>query len=337
MRHSTPEELPAGAHSHNAAGFANAILLELKSPAPYRPRMSQTAAAFHRFAIPGLVTFEDAPGGLVRITITSPLARAAVYLHGAHVTDFQPAGSEPALFLSEKSTFAAGKPIRGGVPIIFPWFGPRAGHSDAPMHGFARTSEWEIETLDSTGGIVTIVLRLSASEATRAPWNHDFILRHRITIGAELTMELEVENTGGEPFQFEEALHTYLAVSDVRAVSVSGLDGVEFIDKTDALARKTQDVAPIKITAETDRVYLDTTSTCEIADPQRQRQIAVEKSGSNTTVVWNPWIAKAKAMADFGDDEWPRMLCIETANAGENAVTLAPGERHVMMARVVLA
>ncbi len=264
--------------------------------------------------------------------VTTPLARAVVCLQGAHVLEFQPTGQPPILFLSAASAFSPGKAIRGGVPVIFPWFGPRDGVPGAPMHGFARTSEWELETVDSDRGLVTIVLRLSASEMTRAQWPHEFMLRHRITIGDRLTMDLEVENAGVEPFDFEEALHTYLGVEDVREVAVNGLSGVDYVDKTEALARKTEGSEPIKIIGETDRVYLHTTSTCEVADPLLHRRLIVEKSGSHTTVVWNPWIAKARAMADFGEDEWPRMICIETANAGDNAITLHPGEKHVMRA-----
>jgi D-hexose-6-phosphate mutarotase len=62
--------------------------------------------------------------------------------------------------------------------------------------------------------------------------------------------------------------------------------------------------------------------------------LVVEKAGSNATVVWNPWIAKAKAMPDFGDDEWPGMLCIETCNVQQYAITLAPGESHTMIATI---
>ncbi len=296
--------------------------------------MSQTADSFSRWQIPGRIEFHDTPDMLVRLEIQTARAQAAIYLHGAHVTHFQPVDSAPILFLSESSAFAPGKAIRGGVPVIFPWFGPRAGHSCAPMHGFARTSEWDIESIADADETVTVTLRLNASGVTSAQWPHDFILRHRMTIGAKLTMELEVENTGTESFEFEEALHTYFAVGDVREVSVTGLADVDFIDKTDAFTRKTQSSDPIRITAETDRVYLNTDSTCELHDPSRPTPIVVEKSGSHTTVVWNPWIEKAKAMTDFADDEWPKMLCIETANTGQNAITLASGETHIMRATV---
>lgn len=188
--------------------------------------------------------------------------------------------------------------------------------------------------MECAADIVTLVLRLNATDKTRAIWPHDFVLRHRITIGATLEMTLETQNLSTTPFGIEEALHTYFVVSDARNVSISGLSNSAYVDKVDAGARKVQDSAPIRITGETDRVYPSSQSACVIEDPALQRRITVEKSGSNTTVVWNPWIAKARSMADFGDDEWPGMLCVETANSGENAVTVSPGESHLMTASI---
>lgn len=311
----------------------NASDLVRQNPVDTVPRMSSSAADFRHLEIPTHAVFEDAPGGLVRLRISTNLCNAEAYLHGAHVTQFQPRGEEPFLFLSAASHFAPGKPIRGGVPVIFPWFGPREGRPDSPAHGFARTLSWDVESLTSDeAGNVSITLRLDSNDTTRAHWPHEFVLRHRIAFGAKLDMQLEVENTSSAPIVFDEALHTYLAVSDVRNVSVTGLENAAYLDKVDAFQRKQQSAEPIRITGETDRIYLDTRATCVLDDPGLSRRIAVEKSGSDATVVWNPWIAKARAMADFGDDEWPAMLCIETANTGEAAITLAPGATHTMRA-----
>ena len=297
--------------------------------------MSKTAADFAKWEVKDLVQFDDTAGGLVRCNIHTPLARALVYLQGAHVALFQPVGSEPVLFLSRQSHFAPGKPIRGGVPVCFPWFGPLAGRPDAPMHGFARTMEWDLESVTvAPSAEVDLALSLAASDATRAQWPHDFLLRHVIQIGAGLSMTLIVENRGAEPFTIEEALHTYLAVGDVREVAVTGLEHTTFLDKADGLKTKSLTGEPLRFTGETDRVFPGHRAACAIDDPVLRRRLLVEKSGSGTTVVWNPWTAKAAAMADFGDDEWPRMLCIETANTGANAVTVAPGAQHTMRATV---
>ena len=155
---------------------------------------------------------------------------------------------------------------------------------------------------------------------------------YRVAVGATLRLELQVRNTGNQPMRIEEALHTYLAVNDARQVSIEGLAGTAYSDRVGIPHTETEGAAPIRITAETDRVYLNTRATCVVHDPGWQRRLVVEKAGSDATVVWNPWIAKAKAMPDFGDDEWPAMLCIETCNVGEHRVNLAPGQSHIMAA-----
>ena len=297
--------------------------------------MPTSAADCKHWEIPNRAFFEDAPGGLVRLRVSTSLCAAEIWLHGGHVARFQPVGAQPLLFMSAASHFAAGKPIRGGVPVIFPWFGPRAGRPDSPAHGFARTRPWQVEALAADDrGSVSLILRLDSDETTRAHWPHDFILRHKITLGAQLDLQLEVENVSAEPFQFEEALHTYLAVADVREIGITGLEDTVYLDKVDGGRRQQPTAGPIRITGETDRVYVNTRTTCVLDDPKLARRITLEKSGSDTTVVWNPWITKAQAMADFGDDEWPAMMCLETANTGESAITLAPGAVHTMRATV---
>lgn len=259
----------------------------------------------------------------MRLDISTATATAEIYLYGAHVANYQPVGQPPVLFLSKKSFIEPGKAIRGGVPLIFPWFGPRAGF---PAHGFVRTAEWSLESLTMNDGDVNVVLSFTSNDATLAAWPHEFVIRHRITVGDSLGMILEVENTSGAPFTYEDALHTYFTVADALEVNVSGLDGAEYLDGVDAGQRKRQ-AGSIRIERETDRLYLNTTTTCTVDDPSLRRRIVVEKSGSNSTVVWNPWEGKGMSLADLAE-EWPQMICIETVNARENAITLAPGERH---------
>jgi D-hexose-6-phosphate mutarotase len=300
--------------------------------------MTQTAANLSILEIPGVAKFRDTEGGLVRLDLTTPLASAAIYLQGAHVAEFTPSGAAPVLFMSKEALLAPGKAIRGGVPVIFPWFGPNTANQSLPAHGFVRTSPWTVESVvQEPSGEVLVTLEFADSPETMSVWPHAFRLRYRIRVGAKLEMNLHVENRGTETFTYEEALHTYLAVSDAREVKVHGLADVTFIDKVDNLARKVQDSSPIQFTGETDRVYLETYGTCIAEDPGLNRRLIVEKEGSATTVVWNPWIKKAAAMADFGDEEWPGMVCIETANAADNAITLAPGSEHVMRAVVSVA
>lgn len=288
-----------------------------------------------QFDIPDRVHIGAGKGGLTTIGVTSPLASGEVYLHGAQVTAFTPARQKPVIWMSAKSHFELGKPIRGGVPICFPWFGPRAGDPAAPVHGFARLREWTIEsTSTNSNGEVVIVLSLKSDDATRKIWPADFTARHVITFGSALQMKLEIRNTGGKPIQFEEALHTYIAVGDIRQTTVEGLAGTSYLDKVAQPQIRRQDDPIIRFAGETDRIYLDTQSTCIVFDPVFDRRIEIAKSGSDATVVWNPWINKSKAMPDFGDDEWPGMLCVETVNANKHVVELAPDAAHTMTATV---
>jgi glucose-6-phosphate 1-epimerase len=287
-----------------------------------------------QFGIADVLRFEQAPGGLIRAAISGPQADATVYLNGAHVAGWTPRGQAPVLFLSSKSHFEAEQPIRGGVPVIFPWFGPRGGGLPGPMHGFARVSEWSIESAKvRNDGAVELGLTLSPNEASRALGFDDFLLRFRVAFGASLEMELEVHNLSSQPLRFEEALHTYFAVADIRQVSVAGLKDTTYIDKTDAAQRK-QAPAKIGFAKETDQVHLNTVATCEIDDSAGGRVIVVEKHGSETTVVWNPWIEKNLAIADMAPGEYQTMVCVETANANENAIVLPAGGVHQMGATI---
>ena len=290
-----------------------------------------------RFAIANALRLEAGPGGLTRAAISTPAAEAEIYLHGAHIARWTPRGAQPALFLSSKSLYEPGKAIRGGVPVIFPWFGPRGGGKAGPMHGFARTAAWTVEATALRGdGSVEIGLALMPNDATRALGFDNFQLRFRAVIGQSLEMELETRNDAAETLVLEEALHTYYAIGDIHQVSVSGLRGVTYIDKTDSFQRKQQSADPIRISGETDRVYLNTAAACAIEDAVWKRRIVVEKSGSDTTVVWNPWMEKTKSLTDMAPDDWKQMICVETANAADNAVHLAPGATHKLRASVHL-
>lgn len=287
----------------------------------------------NQFDVTNALRFEDGPGGLVRAVISTPAAEADVYLQGAHVTHWAPRGQRPVLFVSPKSLFVPGKAIRGGVPIIFPWFGPRSDGKPGPAHGFARSMEWTIEaTKLRNDGKVEITLSLAPGEITRGFGYDAFQLRFRVTVGSELELELETRNDAKEPLIYEEALHTYFAIADVHQASVSGLEGTTYIDKTDGFKRKTLGNEPIRIAKETDQVHLSTKATCVIHDPVWNRRIFVEKSGSDSTVVWNPWVDKTKGMSDMAPDGWKEMICVETANAADNAVHLAPGASHKLTA-----
>jgi glucose-6-phosphate 1-epimerase len=273
-----------------------------------------------RFAIADKLRFELDDHDMERAYIKTAAAEATIYLNGAHITHYQPAGQNPLLFLSPKSNFARGKAIRGGIPLIYPWFGPKKDDPTAPMHGFARTSQWQIESTNETGDVIELVFRLDPN------------LRYQVQVGKSLDLSLDVKNTSTTPLLFEEAFHTYLSISDIRATLIEGLAGATFIDKTDQMKRKIDEHEVLRLEAETDRVYLNTTSTCKIYDLAARRRITIEKKNSSTTVVWNPWSEKTKKMTDLAPEDWPHFICIETANAADNAITLALGGVHTISA-----
>ncbi len=295
--------------------------------------MSQLQSLNDRFAGGGHVRFEAGPGGLTEAVMTTPAAEATVCLHGAHVCHYRPAGHDPVLFMSGSSRFETGEPIRGGVPICFPWFGPRGGDAEAPNHGIARLVEWAVESVEPAGpDAVRAVFRLASDGRFRDRFDHEFVLRHVVTVGPTLTMTLETHNPSDVPMTIEKALHTYLAVDDVRSIEVRGLEHTEYLDKVDGGRRKREGDGPATVTMETDRVYLATTKTCTIDDPVLGRRITIDKDGSETTVFWNPWIDKARAMEDFGDAEWPSMVCIETCAVGDHALSIDAGATARMTA-----
>lgn len=281
------------------------------------------------------VRLETGQGGLPVVRVTAAAASAEIYLHGAHVTSWVPRGQQPVVWLSAASRFEADAAIRGGVPICFPWFGARAGHPEAPMHGFARLSDWELVEAHDEGDVVIVQLRLSDSEATRASaWPFMFEATFTVAVGAQLSMTLDVANRDSAEFTFEEALHTYLAVGDIHATEVSGLEGTPYIDRVAGPDALPGESGPVRFAGLTDRIYLGTTARATVRDPAGGRLIGISKDGSDTTVVWNPWIDNARAMADFGDDEWTGMVCVETCNVRDAAVLLEPDQSYTMTARL---
>jgi glucose-6-phosphate 1-epimerase len=295
--------------------------------------IDQTTAQLNAsFAIPGILSFDE-HGGLVRARITTPACNAELYLQGAHITAWQPANEQPVLFLSEKSLFAPGKAIRGGIPIIFPWFGsrtatPESPRTDGPSHGFARTQPWQLDFGAYAADELHLSLSLEPTELSRSLGFDNFLVACQITFGRELRLRLSVANDGAQPLYFEEAMHTYLHVGDVEQVRVHGLFETDYLDKTENFARKTQTDPVLTPSGLTDRPYLNTTSPIVVDDPALHRRITVTKANSKTTVVWNPW--SNHGLADMTDDGWRHMLCIESANVAEDALKLQPHEAHVM-------
>lgn len=283
----------------------------------------------HKFGIAGQLEFVQDAGGLVIARIHNKHAQASIALQGAHVMTFQPADEQPVIWLSPAAKLVQGKSIRGGVPICWPWFGPHATESSFPGHGFARTVPWQVVSSEALAdGSTRITLELPHSSIPAAQWPHPCRARNIVTVGKALTVELTTENTSNAPFEIGEALHTYFAISDVGDMRITGLEGCTYLDKVGVAQSRTQQGA-IEISSEVDRIYIDTEADCLIEDQRLKRRIRISKRGSRSTVVWNPWIEKAAKMGDFGSDTGYRgMVCVESANAANNVVSVAPGGTH---------
>jgi len=274
------------------------------------------------------------PDGLELLDLHTPLAQARIALQGAQVLHWQPAGHAPVLWVSSSARYAPGQALRGGIPICWPWFGPREG---LPAHGFARTAMWTLRDAQvDAAGVTRLTLGLTDDATTRALWDYAFDLELHVSIGSTLTLSLTTRNRSHAMMTLTQALHSYFAISDLHAITVRGLDGCAYLDKVCGGAMDVQR-GVLRLGHETDRIYTDTTASCEIDDSQANRRIVVAKSGSTSTVVWNPGPEREPLIADLGKGDHRRMLCVETCNAGPNQITPAPGASHTLQALISLA
>lgn len=290
------------------------------------------------FGIKDKLVFATGHGGLTMGTINTDVCTASFYLHGAHVTNWQPAGHEPVLYLSTRSNYAPGKAIRGGIPIIWPWFGAKTigdPKGSPPAHGFARNRPWDIiATSISDGGAVRVTLTLPPQhESSDKPCLDEFNdLRAvcEMEFGETLRMALQVTNTGAEAITYEQAFHSYFAVSDISKTQVQGLKGIDYLDKVDSFKQKTQKDDVVTFNSEVDRPYLDCSGAVTIDDKASQRKIIINRDHSNSVIVWNPGLETAAKLSDLDADGWQHFVCVEAGNVAKNAVTLPPGNTHTM-------
>ncbi len=284
-------------------------------------------------AIPGAVEFVAGAGRLTNVKLTSSQGGALVSLYGGQVLGYRPAGAATdVLFLGDHAVFKTGKAIRGGVPVCWPWFGPDPEGSQRPNHGFARTSlcrviATEVDSADRT----RITLGLSDDAASRDIWPHSFDLQLVVTLDDTLTLELISRNTGSDAFTISQALHTYFSVGDIDAIEVAGLEDRQYLDKADEGRLKRQQGA-VRFGAEVNRIYTGVSEPLVIRDASLKRSIEITASGGTTAIVWNPWRETSSRMADLGDTDYRRFVCVETANAGEELVDLLPGGEHCLTA-----
>lgn len=271
--------------------------------------------------------------GMDKLIVDNPLAYCEVYLHGAHITEFKAkTATQGLLWLSPKAVFARDKAIRGGIPICWPWFGAHPTDKNQPAHGFARVSLWRLtqaKALDCGG--TELCLTLTDNAETRCIWPFRFTLEYTIKVTEQLEVSLVHINTDKQPVSIGGALHSYFKVGEIAQVQIAGLAGATYLDKLADGQACTQS-GEIRVAAEVDSVYLDCANDCTLKDRALGRTISICKQGSDSTIVWNPWLRKSQQMADMSDDGYRHMVCIEAGVV--NGKALAPGEQCELAQRI---
>jgi glucose-6-phosphate 1-epimerase len=286
------------------------------------------------FGIAGQLRFVEGKGGFPMVEIDNGLAKARISTYGGQLLSFQPAGEpEDVMFLSERAYYQEGKAIKGGIPLCWPWFGADPEGLGRAAHGFVRNRHWRVLGTEALAdGATQLRLGVVDTDETRGIWPHPFQLSLRVTVGSALTMELVTGNLGDEALTITQALHTYLKVGDIGRVAVLGLEDSDYLDKVDGGAQKSQ-VGLVVITEEVDRIYTGVRGDLVIDDPALERRIRIASAGSRSAVVWNPWASIAAEMVDLADDDYTRMLCVETTNAGPDSVQVPPHGEYRLMAK----
>ena len=296
--------------------------------------MYDIASLNRHFGLGNKILFTNGPGGLPLAQVRSSEGVAGVALQGAHVTGFKPTGAEQVLFVSRQAVYQPGKAIRGGIPLCWPWFGANPSDPAKPAHGFARTAPWTpAGAWVEMDGRITLQLALHESEATLALWPYPFQLNCNITVGHTLTVALTAVNVGQETITVGGALHTYFKIADIDKVAVEGLNNSTYIDSLDNRTLH-QQKGEVRFRGEVDRIYLNPPGELSIWDDRWKRRITLSSSGSRTAVVWNPWLEKARRFSDMVAEEYRQMVCVETANAADDTITLPPGGRHTLAVEI---
>lgn len=276
--------------------------------------------------LPTGVTRTTDPGGRDALRLARGDDQVLIALLGAQVLSWHRRGSD-VLFTGSAAEFAPGKLVRGGVPLVFPWFGDHPTDRRLPAHGFARTLTWQLASADPGPAVV---LTTTDDAATRTLWPHAFALELAVTLGDTLRLALTVRNPGDRELVCEEALHTYFAVGDVHRAAVHGLEGVAFTEHAAAPEGPWDARAPLRFRAETDRIFQATPDRIELRAPALQRAIDLTTTGARSAIVWTPWPAKAARLAGLAGDDWERFCCIESANVREHALRIPPGGSHTL-------
>lgn len=272
---------------------------------------------------------------LIMIELKNGYGQATLTTHGGTLLSYIPADGQDLLWVSDTAIYDGTKPVRGGVPVCWPWFGAYdaskmgAHPTDTAKkaHGFARYELWDVESVESVGDATQLVLSLVPNDRIQQAWPFDFKLSLVVTLGKQLNVELIGENRSDQAWFVTEALHTYFKVAQAPGLVIEGLEGMTYYDKNQDFAPFTQ-ADTLKVQAPMDCVYVDHSGSVVLKD--QERDIHIDKTNSASTIVWNPGAEGVKAFADMPDDQYQHMVCVEAGNALQNGYELAAGQRHTM-------
>ncbi|MBF0265169.1 MAG: D-hexose-6-phosphate mutarotase [Gammaproteobacteria bacterium] len=279
------------------------------------------------------IQFKEGKGGMPMIEVNNQSAKALISIYGAQVLSYIPGNqNQDLLFVSDKAYFQQGKAIKGGIPICWPWFGQDPLNQGRSAHGFARNMLWRVLDIKSISNLsTTIILELSDSDITRSIWPYTFNLQLQITISNTLKMELISHNTDEKDIIITQALHSYFLIDDITNTYVQGLDNKFYLDKASiAKGGNYNQEGDIYIEEEVDRIYLDVPPSLNIINKQSKRNININSQGNKTAIVWNPWRDIAKQMGDLNENDYLQFICVETANAADDIITIKPGEKYCL-------
>jgi len=295
--------------------------------------IQNTVELNQQFGIKDQLQFNQEVEGFVMVDISNQFANARISTYAGQVISFQPRHTEEdVLFLSDKALYQDGKAIRGGAPICWPWFGDDTSGFGRPSHGFVRNQPWSILATQSLeDGRSSVTLGLTETDSSLAVWPYQFELELEVIVGTELEIKLTTKNTGRNAFVISQALHTYFNISDVSNIAISGLDSKNYLDKLEGFKEKPQR-GDVTFTEETDRVYQQAPESVWLKDKGFNRTINIKSSGSNTTVIWNPWSTSVTKITDLDESKYRNFVCIETANAADDIVTIQAKNEHVISA-----
>ncbi len=255
-------------------------------------------------------------------------ASVKVAQNGAQVFGFDRVGEAPVLWVSPSATYEMGRPLIGGMPVCWPWFGIPPTDASLPRNGFAKVMAWELEDFAETGkGVTASSFKLRDSEETRKMWPYRFELTLSLEVSKTLRVMLVTKNLDEKPFEISQAISAYFFIGDIEGVEVEGLEGHEYVDKVSGETGVQQ--GPVVVIGETERIYRHSDSCC-LVDKRIGRKIHMNKQGSEATVVWNPWDEKSRQIPDLPDDGFRNMVCVEAGSGLHEKVVCGPGEEVML-------